>query len=79
MVHELMDFSSFGVLKHTVQSTHFTFLSVKVSDVVFALFSADSIEDYIQNASSNVDSANRELAKANQYQVEFSRILQLLF
>uniref|UniRef100_A0A3Q1ECJ0 t-SNARE Domain Containing 1 n=1 Tax=Acanthochromis polyacanthus TaxID=80966 RepID=A0A3Q1ECJ0_9TELE len=29
----------------------------------------DSIEDYIQTASSNVESANQELAKANQYQV----------
>ncbi|TWW79884.1 t-SNARE domain-containing protein 1 [Takifugu flavidus] len=28
----------------------------------------DSIEDYIQNASSNVDSANQELTKANEYQ-----------
>ncbi|KAF3691505.1 t-SNARE domain-containing protein 1 [Channa argus] len=28
----------------------------------------DSIEDYIQTTSSNVDSANQELAKANQYQ-----------
>lgn len=32
--------------------------------------SSDSIEDYIQTTSSNVESANQELAKANQYQVE---------
>ncbi|XP_036071717.1 t-SNARE domain-containing protein 1 isoform X2 [Oryzias melastigma] len=30
--------------------------------------SIDSIEDYIQTASSNVDLANQELSKANQYQ-----------
>uniref|UniRef100_A0A3Q3KPK8 t-SNARE coiled-coil homology domain-containing protein n=1 Tax=Monopterus albus TaxID=43700 RepID=A0A3Q3KPK8_MONAL len=30
----------------------------------------DSIEDYIQTGSSNVESANQELAKANQYQVK---------
>lgn len=36
-----------------------------------ALFvSSDSIEDYIQTASSNVESANQELAKANRYQVK---------
>ena len=35
------------------------------------LVSSDSIEDYIQTASSNVESANQELAKANQYQVQW--------
>lgn len=31
---------------------------------------SDSIEDYIQTASSNVETANQELAKANRYQVQ---------
>lgn len=42
--------------------------------VILLCVSLDSIEDYIQTASSNVESANQELAKANQYQVQWTAL-----
>lgn len=45
----------------------------------YSFLSSDSIEDYIQNASSNVESANQELTKASEYQVELSTMIELLW
>ena len=47
---------------------------MKVHNYALYFVSSDSIEDYIQTGSSNVEMANQELAKASHHQVPYPQL-----
>ena len=48
--------------------------AMKVHNYALYFVSSDSIEDYIQTGSSNVEMANQELAKASHHQVPYPQL-----